>query len=759
MSDDTSLPPAPPPPEEPPEEEWEDSWSPDVEDALPSATSAAAVVPDGPRRATGDVDTDAVGTQAQELIQQLAGAEATVRPDQLTAIIALLEGRRALVVQRTGWGKTAVYLLATALARSRGDGPTLLVSPLLALMRDQLFAAERVGVRAATINSANIDKWDEVERAVTSDEVDLLLISPERLNHPGFRERVWPFLAARVGMVVVDEAHCISDWGHDFRPDYRRIKDVLADLGDAGVLATTATANDRVVDDVTAQLGEGTVILRGGLDRSSLHLAVHDLDDDERLAWMAGWIPTVEGSGIVYCLTVADTELVAEFLRAEGIDAVAYSSSLDNDAREQLEADLKADRVKAVVATSALGMGFDKADLTFVVHHGLPSSPVAYYQAIGRAGRGVDRADVVALPGHDDDAVWAYFASASMPRQKLVDQILETLSVGSSTSVAALETSVNAGRGRLDAALRILDVDGAVERVKGGWTATGKGWRPDEERIDRVGRARDHEADAMRTYAGLAAKGECLMRLLLDHLDDPSVSDDASWRCGRCQGCDPSLASATFAADPDTVARALAFLRSRDVIVEPRRMWPTGLSDRKGRIKGLQAEEGRALARGSDPGWREVVEVLLRRGADPADAAVEQALQEAVDGLFAVLKRWRWSTRPTWVAWVPSRSRPWLPETLAERIATAGRMELVDAVRRTGVDTPPQERMGNSAHAATNAIAGLTVDASAVRDAPAGPCLLVDDLRTSGWTLTVVTDLLGQAGAQAVLPLVLKRAY
>lgn len=763
MATEQPPPPPPPPPPPEPEEEWWEEESAPPEDLHTAATKAQHVAASlAPRSAPRAVSTDDVAEEADALVRELAGPDASIRPDQLTAVAALLSGRRALVVQRTGWGKTAVYLVATALSRRRGDGPTLLVSPLLALMRDQLQAAERMGVRAATINSANVGRWREVEEAVLADEVDLLLVSPERLNHPGFRDRVWPVLAARVGLLVIDEAHCISDWGHDFRPDYRRIRDVLADLdaagpGGPGVLATTATANDRVVADVVAQLGEAPLILRGGLDRTSLHLAVHHLDAPTRLGWLAGWLPTVEGAGIVYCLTVADTELVAGFLQEEGINAVAYSSSLDSDAREALEADLKANRVKAVIATSALGMGFDKADMTFVVHVGIPSSPVAYYQAIGRAGRGVPRADVVALPGDDDEDVWRYFASASMPRPKLVEQILGALGTGGATSTTRLEASVNAGRSRLDAALRILDVDGAVERVDGGWRATGAGWNPDAERIDRVAAARVAEADAMRTYAGLAADGGCLMALLLDHLDDPSVGE--GWRCGRCQGCDPTLPAATFTADPALAERALAHLRSRDVPVEPRRMWPTGMDERRGRIgKDLQAAEGRALARGRDPGWGSVVDALLADGADPSDPTVAGALDEAVAGMFAVLKRWDWAQRPTWVTWVPSRRRPWLPEALATRIATAGRLGLAEAVVRGG-DTPPQEQMGNSAFQAVNALAGLRVDRAALADAPPGPVLLVDDVRGSGWTLTVAAEQLRQAGAGAVLPLVLHRRF
>ncbi|MGI9018448.1 MAG: RecQ family ATP-dependent DNA helicase [Euzebya sp.] len=715
-----------------------------------------------------DTDEMDLAEHTQQLIRQLAGADAAIRPDQLKAIAALLGGNRVLVVQRTGWGKTAVYLLATALCRQgwgreRPGGPTLLVSPLLALMRDQLLAAQRIGIKAATINSANVAQWAQVEDEVAADQVDLLLISPERLNHPGFRERVWPALVDRVGLVVIDEAHCISDWGHDFRPDYRRIADVITDLSRSrgpgqpavGVLATTATANDRVVADVQSQLGQQPVTLRGPLDRASLHLTVHRLDHSQRLAWMADWIPTVEGSGIVYCLTVADTELVTSFLTSRGVDAVAYSGSLDSAERQRLEVDLKAGRVKVVVATSALGMGFDKPDLTFVIHHGVPSSPVAYYQAIGRAGRAVPHADVIALPGLDDADVWRYFESASMPRQGFVDAILVALNESNPISVPALETQVNAGRSRLDAALKILDVDGVVRRVSGGWVATGRRWSPDAQRLEGVAAARREEAQAMRRY--LAAHS-CLMQQLLDHLDDPVVTTD--WTCGRCMVCDPAQPAASWAATEDTTREALAFLRTRDVVIESRRMWPSGLAERAGRIPTQrQAREGRALARGRDPGWNDIVRVLLAPQARPDDPAVAHCVEDVVQGLTGVLARWQWDSRPTWVTSVPSRQRPWLMPLLGQRIGALGHLPYLEVFTTGPADRSSQAAMGNSAHAAANAINAIRIADAALATAPSGPVLLLDDTRLSGWTLTVAADALTGAGVAEVLPLVVQRGY
>ncbi|MDQ3152641.1 MAG: RecQ family ATP-dependent DNA helicase, partial [Actinomycetota bacterium] len=513
--------------------------------------------------------------RAEAVLTALAGPGARLRDDQWTAIEALVAGRRrALVVQRTGWGKSAVYFVATALLRAAGSGPTVIVSPLLALMRNQVDAAARAGVQAVTINSANVDEWADVQARVAAGQVDVLLVSPERLNNPDFRDAVLPALTASAGMLVVDEAHCISDWGHDFRPDYRRLRTLLAELPDGvPVLATTATANDRVVHDVAEQLGIGggdTLVLRGSLDRDSLHLGVLRLPTSEqRLAWLAANLDQLAGSGIVYVLTVAAAEDVAAFLRGAGHEVVAYTGRTEPAERETIESDLLANRVKAVVATSALGMGFDKPDLGFVVHLGAPASPISYYQQVGRAGRGVEHAEVLLLPGPEDRDIWAYFASLAFPAEPVVRRILDVLAeAGRPLSTPALEAHVELNRTRLEVVLKVLDVDGAVRRVRGGWTATGTGWTYDAERYARIAAARRAEQDAMRSYVDTTG---CRMEFLRRVLDDPAAAP-----CGRCDNCTGRHRSADVPERARTAARER--LRKPGVEIAPRKMWPTGMA-------------------------------------------------------------------------------------------------------------------------------------------------------------------------------------
>jgi ATP-dependent DNA helicase RecQ len=703
-------------------------------------------------------DDQAMRDEAEGHLKALAGEHARLRDDQWTAISALVaDRRRALVVQRTGWGKSAVYFVATALLRSRGAGPTVIVSPLLALMRNQVAAAERAAIHARTINSANTQEWQQVYDEVGTGKADVLLVSPERLNNPGFRDEVLPELTAAAGLVVIDEAHCISDWGHDFRPDYRRIRTLLETLPrDIPVLATTATANARVTRDVAEQLGTGAhddvLVLRGPLDRESLRLAVVTLPTaHQRLGWLTanladGQLP---GSGIIYTLTVAAAYETAAFLREQGIDVAAYSGRDDQAQRLQAEDDLLANRIRALVATSALGMGFDKPDLGFVVHLGAPQSPVAYYQQIGRAGRGVERAEVVLLPGHEDRDIWAYFASLAFPPERQVRATLGTLADAQRPlSTAALETRVDLSRGRLETMLKVLDVDGAVRRVTGGWAATGQAWAYDAQRYERVATERTREQQAMLAYL---ATDECRMEYLRRQLDDPAAA-----RCGRCDNCtgrawDADVPDASSAAARERLLRP-------GVDVEPRKMWPAGMKElgidgAAGKIPaGLTAQPGRALGRLTDLGWGTRLRSLLA-----GDAPDEPVTSQVTDAVVKVLAAWEWEERPAAVVTLPSRTRPALIGSLGERIAAIGRLPYLGALTYATSDGPGPRRH-NSAQRLESLWHALTVPAD-LRDAiagyPAGPVLLVDDRVETGWTLTVAAKLLLEAGVPAVLPLVL----
>ena len=732
----------------------------------------------------------AVRERAEAVLRRLAGDQARLRDDQWRAIEALVvEKRRVLCVQRTGWGKSAVYFVATALLRDRDrdgadvsqaepPGPTVIVSPLLALMRNQVEAAARAGIRARTINSANLGEWDQIAGEIHAGSVDVLLISPERLNNPDFRDSVLPRLAATTGLLVVDEAHCVSDWGHDFRPDYRRLRTFLAGLPErTPVLATTATANSRVTADVAEQLSTpdpgaqpGTpdpagravqaaapvgeaLVLRGSLDRESLRLAVLDLGGPAyRLGWLADHLDELPGSGIIYTLTVAAAGETAEFLRGRGYPVAAYTGQVDDAERRVAEQDLLDNKVKALVATSALGMGFDKPDLGFVVHLGAPPSPIAYYQQVGRAGRAVRHAEVLLLPGAEDQAIWRYFASLAFPPEEQVRTVLAALRPDRPLSTAALEPIVDLRRTRLEMMLKVLDVDGAVRRVRGGWLATGEPWTYDAARLRRVAEARTNEQQAMREYAATTG---CRMEFLRRCLDDEGAT-----ACGRCDRCAEPRFSAEVS--PPALAAAESFLGRPGLTIAPKKLWPTGLDavgvPLKGRIAaGEQALPGRAVGRLSDLGWGGRLRSLV--GPEAADGPVPD---DVVDAVVEVLKSWAhsddpWPARPVGVVAVGSYHRPQLVRSLAERIAGVGRLPLLGEVPAREPAAGGAAARGNSAQRVRALHDAFTVP-DQLADALgslAGPVLLVDDLVDSGWTMTIVSGLLRRSGAPAVLPLAL----
>jgi ATP-dependent DNA helicase RecQ len=681
-----------------------------------------------------------VTTPAEHLeavLALLAGPGAVPRADQVEAVEAIVRpAARVLVVQATGWGKSAVYWAATSAMRADGRGPTLVISPLLALMRDQVSAATRAGLRAATVNSTNLDGWDPIFVALDLDKIDVLLVSPERLGNPRFAARL-DALMARVGLVVIDEAHCISDWGFDFRPDYQRLARALLSTPTASVLATTATANQRVTSDVEAQLGPGTVTFRGTLARTSLRLSVvPSLSPLARYAWVADALDTLPGSGIVYVLTVAEADRLAGFLQSCGHDVVAYTGQLDGDARVVIEERLRANEVKAVVATSALGMGYDKPDLGFCLHVGSPATPVAYYQQIGRAGRAVERADAVLLSAQADERIWEYFATASIPDPDSAAAVLARLDRGAQ-SLVDLESGTGVRRGRLETLLKILAVDGVVAKNGSQWAATGKPYEHDTDKWRTLATTRRDEADLMRRYA----HGEgCLMAYLQEALDDPAPA-----QCGRCSVCTGELPAPGPMPSTERMNAAQAYLQGVDIAVEPRKLWPSGVG-RRGKIVGLT--EGRAVAFADDAGWSEELLALGRVGYGSVPPAL-------LDGAVETLRRWSkvWGERPVAVAAAPAYSvQMGANRSVAAHIATIGKLPLLDVFTWTGPEAPTDTASTPLVAHLEHAI-GLQPDLAI----PSGPILLCATTMRTGWAITVCSALLHEAGCRGTMPLVIHR--
>ena len=682
----------------------------------------------------------------------LGQPDAQFRDGQWESIEALLNRRRLLVVERTGWGKSMVYFLATRLLRDSGAGVSLLISPLLALMRNQLEAARRIGVRAETINSTNRDDWSRIELELKDNAIDILLISPERLANDKFRGNVLAHVAEHVGMFVVDEAHCISDWGHAFRPDYRRIVRVLQALPpNIPVLATTATANDRVVADVISQLGDDLEVVRGPLVRETLKLQNIVMPSPAaRLAWLAETVPRLPGSGIIYTLTIRDAERVAEWLRVNGILTEAYHADVptpegEPPQREVLEQKLLKNEVKALVATVALGMGFDKPDLGFVIHFQRPNSVVHYYQQVGRAGRAVDEAYGVLLHGEEDERITNFFIRNAFPPQKHIDAILKVLDeTDGGLSVPALEGAVNVPHNKIKDTMHYLAAESPspVTKIGSKWnvTATAENYHIDQEHVDTISNIRLAEQAQMADY--MTHRG-CLMEFLGRALDDPTAMP-----CGRCAGCNGGpLLSSEY--DDNLANRAAIFLRRSYQPLTPRKKWPSGGALPTYEFTGLigddlRAEEGRALCLWRDAGWGQMV------AAGKYDQ--NRFADELVAACVEMIQIWEPQPKPVWIACIPSLNRPDLVPDFARRLGEALGIPCCPDVLRKARANEPQKHIQNSFQQARNldGVFELHPEFKAC-----GPCLLLDDMTDSGWTFAVATALLRRSGCEAVFPLAL----
>lgn len=686
----------------------------------------------------------------------LNNQQATFRAGQWESIEGLLAQQRMLVVQRTGWGKSMVYFLATRLMRDRGAGPTLLISPLLSLMRNQLEAAERIGIVARTINSTNDDQWDQIQHELNANQVDLLLISPERLANEKFRQGILAQIADTIGLFVVDEAHCISDWGHDFRPDYRRITRVLQALpANVPVLATTATANDRVVNDVMTQMGEDIKLVRGGLVRESLKLQNINMPSPAaRMAWLAELVPTLPGSGIIYTLTQRDAERLAEWLRINNIDAEAYHAGIKNrddkkSIKEELEQKLLKNDIKALVATVALGMGFDKPDLGFVIHFQRPASVVHYYQQVGRAGRAVDEAYGILLCGEEDDHIANYFIRNAFPPQEHISAILEVLDhADDGLSIPAMEKRLNLRRNQIEKTIKFLTVESPspVTKVKSAWhvTAAATDYNIDQDYVDSITAIRKQEQAQMQEY--MTHQG-CLMAFLAQTLDDPTTQ-----KCGQCKNCNPGFLLIEHYND-DLANRAALFLRRSYQPLHARKQWPMKeMFDhypfaQKNISVELQAAEGRALSLWRDAGWGQLVAA--------GRCETEHFADKLVNACVEMLAQWNPDPAPKWVTCIPSLNRPNLVPDFAKRLAAALDLKFVPCIEKIR-DNQQQKFVENSFQQAKNldGVFNVTLEQKISPKAYA-PCLLIDDMVDSRWTFTVASALLRQAGCRAVYPLAL----
>lgn len=692
---------------------------------------------------------NSIKDQALNLLRNMTNnPSATFHDGQLEAIIELVvNNKQMLVVQKTGWGKSAVYFIATKLLRQQGRGPSIIISPLISLMRNQIGNAAILGLKVATINSSlKPAERKENELLIALGNADSIIITPEQLANENFVQKVLGNVLSNVSLFVVDEAHCISDWGHDFRPDYRRIVRILKAMPKTlPVLATTATANDRVVNDIKAQLGQHLLISRGGLTREALRLqTVPLMPKAKRLVWLLKAIKNIQGTGIIYCKTIRDCITVSQYLQKNGINAPAYTGAGDVNNRIKLENDLTQNRVRALVSTSALGMGFDKPDLSFVIHFQVPSNIVEYYQQVGRAGRGIDNAYGIMMQGEEDKNIQDYFIQRAFPTQEEVDNLLGVLAEHNGILDSDIERYSNVSPKNISQALKFLDTEEPSPILKMGrmYYRSAINYTLPTERIDRLSRIKNDEWQQLQDYSNHTG---CLMQFLAQTLDDPLAED-----CGKCANCNPEL-ELTFDVSSEETDRALDYLKHRYVKIKPQlEFGKTAVLARDAfpiykfphKLGGLVYEQGLALSRWRDGLWGDLT---------ATGKAAGHFSDELIEPMVKMIQSMSIEQRPTWLTYVPSPRHPELVKNFAHRLAFALQIHCSDTVTVAEVKAP-QKTMENSFMRSKNLDGAFMIDPFTVYS---DPVLLLDDAVDSGWTLTVVTALLKKSNSGKVYPIAL----
>lgn len=669
-----------------------------------------------------------------EILRESYGENAKFREGQKEAIDAVVNGKRTLVVQKTGWGKSLVYFLATKLLKEKKrDGITLIISPLLALMNNQIDSAKKLGINVKTINSDNKDEWNNIISDICDNNtVDALIISPERLANADFVKDCLDKIKNRVNLFVVDEAHCISDWGHDFRPDYRRIVKILQLLpSNVPVLATTATANDRVVNDIVAQLGENLVISRGELIRESLAIQVIKLQKKEdRLAWLAENIEKMPGSGVVYCLTKADCDLVTDWLNENDIKSEKYYADISKEDKAIVLEKFQQNEIKVLVATVAFGMGYDKPDIGFVIHFQRPANIVSYYQQIGRAGRGIELAYAVLLCGEEDEHINQYFINSAFPTEKDMNIVVDFITDNPGKSISEIKGALNIRANRVDKTLKYLTVgdDIYTEDVnrKKCYYKSAKKWKPDLERSEGITAIRYKEMQDMDEFT--KQKG-CYMKYIAEKLDDVNAKV-----CGKCSNCRGLLFDEGV--DAETVQRAQQFIKSKFGVIEPRKQFPD-----KTKIKSeFQFKDGIVLSNYADAGYGLAVQKGKYLDGYFSD--------ELVDASAKILSEFIKNNNIEWITPVTSKRHPQLVPDFAKRLADKLGIGYFEGIKK--LDAEEQKKFENSDGQYRNAN-----DSFEIIQIKKENILLVDDMVDSRWTFTVCAMKMREKGSGDIYPFAL----
>lgn len=670
-----------------------------------------------------------VQRHAERILRSAYGQDASFREGQLEAIKATLTNKRTLVVQKTGWGKSIIYFIATKIIRETNGGTTIIISPLLELMNNQIETASLFQLRCQFLNSTVQEKSDRqrILHDLKAGHIDVFFTTPETL----FKDDLQAYLPdVNIGLFVIDEAHCLSDWGHDFRREYSRLYRIINMLpSSTPVLCTTATANNRVIDDLTKHLGEDIIISRGDLMRPSLCLQIIRLQNKaERYAWILDHIHDLPGTGIIYCLTKRDCDHLSNFLKQNGIHVEAYYSDNKREAaglNQDAIDGFKANKIKAIVATIKLGMGYDKPDIGFVIHFQRPQNVVAYYQQIGRAGRSLDRAYAILMTGPEDDDILNYFIDNAFPEERICNEVLANANGRSFYEICA---AINDRSKAINHAISFLEFDGYLRKEGWKYYRVPKPFVYDRVHYDDLTKMRRHEMQQMKT---LIETDECLLRYVIDCLDAP-----AGPNCGRCANClgEPLLWEVYSTESRD---KALEFIERLIITIEPRRQWAVTNMTKQSNIP-HPLQPGLCLSNYGDVGYGDMVKYDKYK----ANAYRDELLVKSINALKEIVG----NHHVRFLTYVPSL-RCDKVKRFAEKLARALGLKFIDIIHKR--DAPQQKEMENSSHQCQNALHSFSIPQDIHLS---GNIILVDDIVDSRWTLTVCGNLLGECGFEFVIP-------
>ncbi len=678
-------------------------------------------------------NNDDIKTKAYDILHSIYGKNASFREGQYEAIEATLSHKRTLVVQKTGWGKSLIYFVCSKILKAQNKGLTIIISPLLTLMENQIEQATQFNLKCEQLNSSTYERHEEILNGMANNQYDLIFATPETLC----KTNIITSLSSgsiNIALIVVDEAHCISDWGHDFRLEYTKIKDIITTLPESThILATTATANNIVINDINEQFGGDTFISRGSLTRKSLNIQTSVFNDDyEKYAFILQHIQSIPGTGIIYCLTKNDCESLSEFLNMHNISARPFYSGLNNDFNNETLSLFKENKIKAIVATIKLAMGFDKGDVSFVINYDIPKNITLCYQEIGRAGRNIDNAYIIILFSNRDIKINNFFIEQAFPTEEDSLDVYNCVKNNNGITKRAIQSLVNIQSGKINKSIDFLEHDGFIYKDNNKYYTAPKTYFYNKEHYNAITKQRYEDLENMKNIINVKT---CLSKYIVNKLDDTTAQN-----CGKCTNCRQKLLFSTNL-NEQALREAHNFIDNKYIVIEPRKMWLDGQSNKK---IPLINEIGFALTKYNNSFYGDLVKQGKYGDLKGFSDKLLNKVCDVIPKLFAKQKI-------LYITAVPSKNST-LVEDFTKQVAEKLHLKYIKILEK--ITNTHQKDQQNSSYQCSHARSSFKIIDN-IQHPHNYNIILLDDMKDSGWTLTVCGYLLREYGFEKVFPFAL----